>query len=218
MKKTILGASIGNCVHVAGVIHFLNLASDEGYCTEFLGPATSIERLFEAIYRIQPTIVAVSYRLTPENVRPLLDDINIRRKTLPFNVRWEFGGTKPVADIAKEYGFFEFISDGYDDINDSIRYLRGNITDNSPQSYGTDLNNRIKANYPYPILRHHYGRPSLEETIAGVKEISEAKVLDVISLGPDQNAQDSFFHSERMKDEFSGAGGYLLGPERISGG
>ena len=207
MKKTILGASIGNCVHVAGVIHFLNLASDEGYCTEFLGPATSIERLFEAIYRIQPTIVAVSYRLTPENVRPLLDDINIRRKTLPFNVRWEFGGTKPVADIAKEYGFFEFISDGYDDINDSIRYLRGNITDNSPQSYGTDLNNRIKANYPYPILRHHYGRPSLEETIAGVKEISEAKVLDVISLGPDQNAQDSFFHSERMKDEFSGAGG-----------
>ena len=35
MKKTILGASIGNCVHVAGVIHFLNLASDEGYCTEF---------------------------------------------------------------------------------------------------------------------------------------------------------------------------------------
>mgnify|MGYP001025366225 FL=1 len=207
MKKTILGASIGNCVHVAGVIHFLSLASDEGYHTEFLGPATSIEKLFEAIYRIQPTIVAVSYRLTPENVRPLLDDINRRRKMLPFNVRWEFGGTKPVADIAMEYGFFEFISDGYDDINDSIRYLRGNIADDSPQSYGTDLNSRIQANYPYPILRHHYGRPSLEETIAGVKEISQAKVLDVISLGPDQNAQDSFFHPERMKDEFSGAGG-----------
>lgn len=207
MKKTILGASIGNCVHVAGVIHFLSLASNEGYHTEFLGPATNIEKLFEAIYRIQPTIVAVSYRLTPENVRPLLEDINRRRKTLPFNVRWEFGGTKPVADIAKEYGFFEFISDGYDDVNDSIRYLRGNSIDNSPQSYGTDLNNRIQANYPYPILRHHYGRPSLEETVAGVREISEAKVLDVISLGPDQNAQDSFFHPERMKGEFSGAGG-----------
>lgn len=207
MKKTILGASIGNCVHVAGVIHFLSLASDEGYHTEFLGPATSIEKLFEAIYRIQPTIVAISYRLTPENVRPLLDDINRRRKTLPFNIRWEFGGTKPVADIAKEYGFFEFISDGYDDINDSIRYLRGNTMGDSPQSYGMDLNRRIQANYPYPILRHHYGRPSLEETIEGVKEISQAKVLDVISLGPDQNAQDSFFHPERMKDEFSGAGG-----------
>lgn len=207
MKKTILGAAIGNCVHVAGVIHFLSLASDEGYHTEFLGPATSIDKLFAAIYRIRPTIVAISYRLTPENVRPLLDDIDARRKALPFRVRWEFGGTKPVADIAKEYGFFEYISDGYDDINDSIRYLRGNRADDSPQSYGTDLNSRIQANYPYPILRHHYGRPSLEETIAGVREISEAKVLDVISLGPDQNAQDSFFHPERMRDEFSGAGG-----------
>lgn len=207
MKKTILGASIGNCVHVAGVMHFLSLASDEGYHTEFLGPATSIEKLFEAIYRIRPVIVAISYRLTPENVRPLLDDINARRKQLPFETRWEFGGTKPVADIAEEYGFFEFISNGYDDINDSIRYLRGNSMEDSPQSYGSNLNDRIQANYPYPILRHHYGRPSLEETIAGVKQISEAKVLDVISLGPDQNAQDSFFHPERMKNEFSGAGG-----------
>lgn len=207
MKKTILGASIGNCVHVAGVIHFLELAADEGYHTEFLGPAISIEKLFAAIYRIRPTIVAISYRLTPENVRPLLDDVDARRKMLPFRVRWEFGGTKPVADIAEEYGFFEFISNGYDDINDSIRYLRGNSMEDSPQSYGSNLNDRIQANYPYPILRHHYGRPSLEETIAGVREISLAKVLDVISLGPDQNAQDSFFHPERMKDEFSGAGG-----------
>ena len=28
--KKLLGASIGNCVHVAGVVHFLDLATNEG--------------------------------------------------------------------------------------------------------------------------------------------------------------------------------------------
>ena len=42
--KKALGASIGNCVHVAGCIHFLNMAADEGYEVEFLGPATSVDK------------------------------------------------------------------------------------------------------------------------------------------------------------------------------
>ncbi len=203
----ILGASIGNCVHVAGVIHFLNLAEKEGYDTKFLGPATSVERLFEEIYAVKPTIVSISYRLTSENVVPLLDEIVRRKQDLPFPVRWEFGGTKPVADVAKKYGFFEFISDGYDDINDSIRYLRGMSQDEIAENYGKTLIERIEANYPYPILRHHFGRPSMDETVCGVEKIARAKVLDVISLGPDQNAQEAFFHPETMKDDFSGAGG-----------
>lgn len=207
MKKLILGASIGNCVHVAGILHFLNIAEEEGYRTEFLGPATTTDRLFEAIERTKPDIVAISYRLTPENAVPLLDDIARRRKDLPAGIRWEFGGTKPVADIAAQYGFFEYISDGYDDISDSIRYLRGLPGDASKESYGANLIDRIEANYPYPILRHHFGRPSLEETVEGIEKISKAKVLDVISLGPDQNAQQFFFHPEKMKEEFHGAGG-----------
>lgn len=208
--KFILGASIGNCVHVAGVIHFLRLAEDEGYKTEFIGPATSIDTLFEQIYRKRPDIVSISYRLTPENVVPLLDEVDKRRKELPFPVEWEFGGTKPVAEIAAEYGFFAYISDGYDDINDSIRYLRGLPQTQVPESYGDNIINRIQANYPYPVLRHHFGRPSLEETVEGIKKISDAKVLDVISVGPDQNAQQFFFHPEKMKAEFSGAGGAPL--------
>lgn len=209
MKKQefILGASIGNCVHVAGVMHFLSLAEEEGYQTEFLGPATSIDRLFEGILQRKPDIVAISYRLTPENVIPLLDEVNARRKELPFEVEWEFGGTKPVADLARKYGFFSFVSDGYDDINDSIRYLRKMPQVASPESYGSNLIERIKGSYPYPILRHHYGRPSLDETAEGIQKISEAKVLDVISLGPDQNAQQFFFDPERMSKEFTGAGG-----------
>lgn len=206
-SKVLLGASIGNCVHVAGVIHFLALAENEGFETTFLGPAVSIEVLFDKIRELRPNMIAVSYRLTPENVKPLLEQIDERRKTLDYEPVWVFGGTKPVADVAREYGFFKFVSDGYDDINDSIRFLRGMDDEDIAASYGTNLIERINASYPYPVLRHHYGRPTMEETLEGVKKISESKVLDVISIGPDQNAQQFFFRPEEMKEEFTGAGG-----------
>ncbi|MCM1414995.1 MAG: cobalamin B12-binding domain-containing protein [bacterium] len=209
-RKFVLGASIGNCVHVAGVIHFLQLAEDEGYETEFIGPATSIDQLFERIEITKPDIVGVGYRLTPENVVPLLKEIDERRKRIPFRVKWVFGGTKPVADIAREYNFFSFISDGFDDINDSIRFLRGLSQKPVAENFGSNLVSRINASYPYPILRHHFGRPSLRETVEGIKEIAEAKVLDVISIGPDQNAQQFFFHPEKMSEDFTGAGGVPL--------
>jgi len=206
-KGLILGAAIGNCVHVAGVVHFLNLAEDEGYQTEFLGPAVEIDLLFEKIQELRPQIVAVSYRLTPDNVIPLLDEIKRKKESLDFPVRWEFGGTKPVADVAASYGFFEYISDGYDDINDSIRYLRGMMGETTEKDYGRSLIERIKMSYPYPVLRHHYGRPTLEETCSGIEEIAKSKVLDIISLGPDQNAQQFFFQPEKMMEEYNGAGG-----------
>lgn len=206
-KKVIIGAALGNCVHVAGVMHFLQLAEDEGYQTCFLGPAVSVEKLFENIEVMKPDIVAVSYRLTPASVRPLIESIIEKNERLEQKPRWEFGGTKPVADVAAEYHFFEYISNGYDDIGDSIRYLRGMIGLNDRCSYGADLLERIGNGYPYPILRHHFGLPDLEETIRGVRQISEAKVLDVISLGPDQNAQQYFFNQRKMKPEFNGAGG-----------
>lgn len=205
--KYILGASIGNCVHVAGILHFLALAEGEGYKTKFLGPATPLDALFAAIRDERPDIVSISYRLTPENAALLLDEIDERRRKLEFDVRWEFGGTKPVADIAREHNFFEFISDGYDDVGDSLRYLRGLPSESSPESYGKVLVDRIEASYPYPILRHHFGRPTLQETEEGIRAIAEAGVLDVVSLGTDQNAQQFFFKPELMRDEFSGAGG-----------
>ena len=211
--KVAIGASVGNCVHVAGVIHFLDLAEKEGYKTEFLGPAVSIERLFEVIKAEHPTMVAVSYRLTPENVVPLLDEIVIRKKELDDDIIWVFGGTKPVADLARRYEFFAFVSDGYDDIKDSIRFLRGKSSANVKENYSDKLIARIEESYPYPILRHHYGRPSMEETVEGVKAIAEAKVLDVVSIGPDQNAQEFFFHPEDMKEEYSGAGGVPIRTE-----
>lgn len=212
-KKLILGASLGNCVHVAGVIHFLELAEREGYRTEFLGPAVSVDRLFDVIEKENPAMVGISYRLTPENVIPILEEIEIRRKKLTEDIVWVFGGTKPVADIARKYEFFSFISDGYDDIKDSIRFLRGKTSKNIKENYSDKLIQRIEESYPYPILRHHYGRPSLEETIEGIKTIANAKVLDVVSIGPDQNAQEFFFHPEDMQEAFVGAGGVPIRTE-----
>lgn len=206
-NKSILGASIGNCVHVAGVYHFLQLAENEGYEVKFLGPAVSIDKLFESILEIRPSLIAVSYRLTPENVNILLEEITKRAEKLDYKPTWCFGGTKPVADIARNYSIFSYISDGYDEITDSIRFLRGGTEISGVDSYGRNFLERISKTAPYPILRHHFGRPSMDETIEGIKQISDAKILDVISLGPDQNAQEFFFRQSKMKKEYDGAGG-----------
>ncbi len=208
--KKVLGASIGNCVHVAGVYHFLQIGEQEGFESIFMGPAVSVDRLFEAINLHKPDIVGISYRLTPENVVPLLDEISKRAEQLDYSPIWDFGGTKPVADVAKKYKLFSYISDGYDDVNDTIRFYRGETNDNSPSQYGANLIERINKSYPYPILRHHFGLPTMDLTADGVKKIAEAKVLDVISLGPDQNAQQYFFKPDEMKAEFDGAGGVPL--------
>lgn len=212
-KKLIIGAAVGNCVHVAGIIHFLELAEKEGYSIKFLGPAVSVQQLFQNIELYKPDSVAIGYRLTPQNVIKILDEIDQRRQLLKFKVKWIFGGTRLVADIAKKYKFFDYISDGYDEINDVLRYLRGINNKNNKNLYSQNLLDRVKNNAPYPLIRHHFGRPNLEETIKGVKIIAESKVLDVISLGPDQNAQEYFFHPKNMKDDFDGAGGVPIRKE-----
>ncbi len=209
-QKIVLGASIGNCVHVAGVYHFLQIGEQEGYEAIFMGPAVSVDRLFEAINKYKPDIVGISYRLTPENVIPILDDIKERAKCLDYTPIWDFGGTKPVADVAKQYDMFSYVSDGYDDVNDTIRFFRGEADDNSPSQYGTNLMERMQKSYPYPLLRHHFGLPTMDATADGIKQIAESKVLDIISLGPDQNAQQFFFNQENMRPEFDGAGGVPL--------
>ena len=51
MKRTVVAAAIGECVHVAGVMNFLRLAEASGWRTVFLGPATPISALLEAAKR-----------------------------------------------------------------------------------------------------------------------------------------------------------------------
>jgi len=208
-KGIIIGASLGNCVHVAGAAHFLNLAEDEGYKPLFLGPAVSVDTVIENIDKHKPAIAALGYRLTPENGVIIVKELIEKSKKLEHKPMWIFGGTGPVAEKIRELEFFDVIFDGTDDIDDSITFLRtGKFPDKSdPESYATDLIGRLAQKNPYPLLRHHFGLPSYDETLIGVSEIAESRILDVISLGIDQNTQQYFFHPEKRNKEMDGAGG-----------
>ena len=79
MKK-ILACTIGNCVHVAGTMNFLTLAENEGYETEFLGIGVSVDELIKNIKEKNPDIVGLSYRLTPEPLAKILEELSSKIK------------------------------------------------------------------------------------------------------------------------------------------
>ncbi len=207
--KSILGASLGECVHVAGVLSFLRLAEQQGYKTAFLGPAVPIKELIGAIREANPDIVAVSYRLTPETAEPLLKELVASVQEAGLRDRkYAFGGTEPVAAVARELNFFEAVFGGQEPVEDVIAFLQGREPGSAEEEdYAHTLLERIAQKKPFPVIRHHFGLPSLEDTIKGVKEIAEARVLDIISLGTDQDAQENFLHPERQDPRRKGAGG-----------
>ncbi|MHA2501233.1 MAG: NAD/NADP octopine/nopaline dehydrogenase family protein, partial [Candidatus Hodarchaeales archaeon] len=205
---TVLGSAIGSCVHVAGVVNFLRLAEELGYKTIFLGPANSVSKVIDTIEKHKPDIVAVSYRLSPQSLIPVLDQLQERILNLE-KLRpkiWLFGGTPPACEVAQKYSFFERFFDSSTLPTDVIDYLRGWTDNSGERAYPITLLDRLEFRRPYPILRAHFGLPSLEETLVGIREISLARCLDVISIGPDQNFQESFFRPEEMTLE-TGAGG-----------
>lgn len=91
-------------------------------------------------------------------------------------------------------------------MDEVIGFLKGKDY-TQDEEYPRDLISRINSKYPYPILRHHLGLPSLEDTVKAIEKIAESKVLDVISIAPDQNAQEYFFRQEMMDNRLDGAGG-----------
>lgn len=215
MTKTVLGAALGECVHVAGVSNFLNLAELAGWRIVFLGPAVSIETLLEAarreLVRTPPgdLLVGVSYRLTPENGERLLADFAEAASELQAaGVRFAFGGTPPMAERAEKLGFFEKVFNGGESPEQVLAYLKGQPARAlSAADYPQQAIERIRWRAPYPLLRHHFGLPTLEATVAGIEKIAEAQALDLISLGTDQDAQENFFHPERQDPRRKGAGG-----------
>jgi len=208
MKGRIVAGAIGNCVHVAGVYQFLRTAEEMGYETVFLGAAVSEDDFVDAIRTHAPDLVGVSYRLTPEVGRDLLRSFEARidREGLGSR-RFAFGGTPPVCRVAKESGFFERCFDGLESLNAVRTFLGGTEDDDGAAEPCDDLIGRIADSRPLPLLRHHFGLPDLQATIEGVREIAEAGVLDVVSLAPDQNAQESFFRPGEMNPALDGAGG-----------
>lgn len=207
MRK-IIGGTLGNCVHVAGTMNYLNLAEKENFKTEFVGIGLSVEELKDIIKEKKPDIVGLSYRLTPEPLNNILQELkeNIEKDKELKDITWIFGGTEPTALVAEKYNIFDKIFYGTEDIDEVIAYIKGR-EDLEEEQYPKNVIDRIKSKYPYPILRHHLGLTSMEKTIEAIEKVAEAKVLDVISVAPDQNAQEFFFDQENMDDSLSGAGG-----------
>ena len=207
--KTLVAAALGECVHVAGVMSFLRLAERAGWRTVFLGPAVPPETVIAAAQREQADMVAVSYRLTPDNGERLLAEFAEEADALrEAGVQFAFGGTPPVAERARSLGFFHGVFDGTEPVETVMAYLRGEAPSGRGEAdYPQTLVERIRWKAPYPILRHHYGQATVEETAEGIARIAEAGVLDCVSLGTDQDAQASFFHPERQDPRTRGAGG-----------
>ncbi len=208
-QRTVVAAALGECVHVAGVMNFLRLAESAGWRTVFLGPAVPVEKVVDAAKKEKAALVGVSYRLTPETGERLLGQFAEAASDLhEQGVRFLFGGTPPVAERADRLGFFEHVFDGSEPPEEVLAYLRDRPEGHqAPIHYPASTVERIRWKAPYPLLRHHFGLPTLEATLEGVRKIAQAKALDVISLGIDQDAQENFFHPERQDPRRKGAGG-----------
>jgi methylmalonyl-CoA mutase cobalamin-binding subunit len=208
-NKTVVAAALGECVHVAGVMNFLRLAEDAGWRTVFLGPAVPISQVIEAAQKENAGLVAISYRLTPETGERLLGEFaESADELLGQGVRFAFGGTPPVAARARSLGFFEQTFEGGEPAEEVLSYLKGQpISSQSEVDFPQNAINRIAWKAPYPLLRHHFGLPSIDATREGIAEIAESRAIDVISLGIDQDAQEHFFHPDKQNPRRRGAGG-----------
>lgn len=209
MKKIVAG-TLGNCVHVAGIMNYLNLAEKEGFKTDFIGIGRTVDELMEIIKEKEPDIVALSYRLTPEPLNNILEELKFKiQENSMGDKSFIFGGTEPTAEVAAKWGIFQKIFDGSEDIDEVMAYLKGKDY-NLDESYPREILSRIESKYPYPVLRHHLGLSTIEETVEAIEKVAEAKVIDIISIAPDQNAQEYFFDQENMDTRLNGAGGVPL--------
>jgi hypothetical protein len=174
----------------------------------FLGPAVPVAQLIGAIQETDADLVALSYRLTPETGEALLRTFRdaVTEAGLEDR-RYCFGGTPPVAARARGLGWLERCFDGTEPVEHVLAYLRGDAAAAGAGSFPETFRERLDWKRPFPLLRHHFGLPTVEATAEGIRAIAAAQVLDVVSLGTDQDAQEHFFHPERQDPRRRGAGG-----------
>ncbi|HOK80057.1 MAG TPA: cobalamin-dependent protein [bacterium] len=214
----ILGATIGDCVHTAGILGFLEYAKNFGHTCIFAGTRKSVADLITLIEIEKPDMVALSYRLTPQPVKKIFEQLKKEKSKNQWlkKVTLAFGGTESVCTVARTYGIFDFVVSQQKGMRELAAFLSGIKQDDVKNIYPQNLVERIEKHYPYPLLRHHFGLPSLIETIKGAKIIAESQMLDILSIGPDQNAQEYFFNPEKMNPEQNGAGGVpIRKPEHL---
>lgn len=215
MNKKMIVASIGNCVHAAGIYNFSVLAKKEGYVVEYMGSAVPIKELVGGISEFEPDIVAISYRLSEEGAFYLLKELEgIILENGLGDITFIFGGTVETAKAARKFSYIKKVFDGSEEESESIIYLKNidrvDLVDVMPPQ---TLRERIAWKRPYPIVRHHIGLETLEDTYENIRILAESKLLDVISLAPDQNCQEYYFHQAEMPKGEDGAGGVPIRSE-----
>ena len=112
--------------------------------------------------------------------------------------------------------FFERIYDGSEPNEHVLAYLKGQPTGGQTAADHPETTiARIQWKAPYPIIRHHFGLPTMKATRQGIVEIAKTQVLDVISLGIDQDAQANFFHPDRQDPRRRAPVAYRFAAPRI---
>jgi methylmalonyl-CoA mutase cobalamin-binding subunit len=195
-------------VHVAGILNFFRLAESQGYRTIFLGAAVPVDKLVGAARETDASIIAVGYRLGRRAARGLFDQLAEALTGAGLEDRRViFGGTPGVAEVAEATGLFDAVFSGREDLDEIIAYLKGEKAGRRAELHAGTLLERMAQKAPYPVIRHHFGLPVLDDTVRGIELIASEGVLDVISIGPDQNAQEHFFTPGDMDPAQDGAGG-----------
>lgn len=193
---------------MAGILNFLRLSERLGHKTEFMGPAIPVDKFVSRLCEMKPDLAAVSYRLTPESAREIFGELRqeLEKKSIE-DVRFVFGGTPPVAEIAARTGIFEAVFSGEETQEAVVSYLKGQRLPGKDRRFARTLIERIQQQQPVPLLRHHLGLKSIEETVAAARQIARSEELDILSIAPDQNAQEYLFRPQDMPAAGSGAGG-----------
>lgn len=205
----ILSATLGECIHTMSLMKFLEIAEKQGFQVDFVGAALSLDTIIRDIKKKKPDVVVLSYRLSPSVSRDLFDQLNQKMHEVKDDGRiFILGGTNPVLDEAKKFNIFDYYFSEVTPDSQAVQFLNGFTNQCSTSQYPNDLVSRIECYSP--LIRHHFGLPTVEETIHGVKEIAESGMIDILSIGPDQNAQEYFFQSEKMNKQSDGAGGVPL--------
>ncbi len=208
-SNLILGACLGDCVHVMGILNFFKFIEGKGYRTSFLGPSVQTKNLIMNIKKSNAQIIALSYRLTPENGIAIIKKLikQIKKEGLADR-DYIFGGLPELCTEIEKLSFFRGIFKGGEDRDNLLEIFLGNlIKKDDSVKYPVDLISRINLNKPFPIIRAHFGLPDLNKTLIGIETIAQSKILDVISIAPDQAAQEWLQHPLKLKEQSNGVGG-----------
>ncbi len=121
-------------------------------------------------------------------------------------------------DIDAFQGFFELIVDDFISMEELEAFARAEAvsTEKEEMEWADSLSERIRQvreRENRPIIRAHIGiaADSIEPTVEGVRKVADAQCLEIVSLAPDQPAQEylaKFVRGEEDPDKYlKGQGG-----------